>query len=88
MLLLLLLSRLSRVRLCEILWTAAYQVPLSMGLSRQEYWNWLPSPHSGDLLDPIWAFWVAQRLKESACNAGDAGITGSIPGSGRYPGSL
>ena len=25
-------------------WTAAYQAPLSMGLSRQEYWNGLPLP--------------------------------------------
>ena len=25
-------------------WTAAYQAPLSMGFSRQEYWNGLPLP--------------------------------------------
>ena len=25
-------------------WTAAYQAPLSMGFSRQEYWNGLPFP--------------------------------------------
>ena len=25
-------------------WTAAYQVPLSMGFSRQEYWSGLPFP--------------------------------------------
>ena len=25
-------------------WTAAYQVPLSMGFSRQEYWSGLPLP--------------------------------------------
>ena len=28
------------------------QVPLSMELSRQEYWSQLPFPSSGDLLDP------------------------------------
>ena len=28
------------------------QAPLSMGLSRQEYWNRLPCPLPGDLLDP------------------------------------
>ena len=28
----------SRVRLLATLWTAAYQTPLSMGFSRQEYW--------------------------------------------------
>ena len=29
--------------------TAARQAPLSMGLSRQEYWSGLPCPSSGDL---------------------------------------
>jgi len=33
-------------------WTVAYQVPLSMGFSRQEYWNGLPFPSPGDLPDP------------------------------------
>ena len=28
------------------------QVPLSVGFSRQEYWNGLPFPTSGDLPDP------------------------------------
>ena len=36
MLLLLLLSRFSRVRLCATLETAAHQAPLSLGFSRQE----------------------------------------------------
>ena len=35
---------LSRVRLLATLWTAAYQAPLSMGFSRQEYWSRLPLP--------------------------------------------
>ena len=30
--------------LFETLWTAAYQAPLSMGFSRQEYWSGVPSP--------------------------------------------
>ena len=42
--LLLLLSRFSRVRLFETPWTAAYQAPPSMGFSRQEYWSGVPSP--------------------------------------------
>ena len=42
MLLLLLLSRFSRVQLCATLWTATHQAPLSMGFSRQEYWSGLP----------------------------------------------
>ena len=43
-LLLLLLSHFSRVRNCETPWTAAYQAPLSMGFSRQEYWSGVPLP--------------------------------------------
>ena len=33
---------LSRVRLLATPWTAAYQAPLSMGVSRQEYWSGVP----------------------------------------------
>ena len=33
-------------------WTVACQAPLSMGLSRQEYWNGLPFPSPGDLPNP------------------------------------
>ena len=33
------------------LWTVACQSPLSMGFSRQENWNGLPFPSSGDLPD-------------------------------------
>ena len=33
-------------------WTIAYQAPLSMGFSRQEYWSGLPFPSPGDLPDP------------------------------------
>ena len=42
----------SRVRLFATLWTIACQAPLSMGVSRHEYWSGLPCPLSGDLLDP------------------------------------
>ena len=35
---------LSRVRLLVTLWTAAYQVPPSMGFSRQDYWSGVPLP--------------------------------------------
>ena len=34
------------------LWTVAYQAPLSMGFSRQEYWSGLQCPPPGDLPDP------------------------------------
>ena len=33
-------------------WTAACQAPLSVGFSRQKYWNGLPFPSLGDLPDP------------------------------------
>ena len=35
---------LSRVRLFATPWSAAYQAPLSMGFSRQEYWSGVPLP--------------------------------------------
>ena len=35
---------LSRARLPVTPWTAAHQVPLSMGFSRQEHWNGVPLP--------------------------------------------
>ena len=43
---------LSCVRLFVTPWTVAYKAPLSMGLSRQEYWSGLPFPSPGDLPDP------------------------------------
>ena len=43
---------LSRVRLFETPWTVTYQVPLSMGFSRQEFWSGLPFPSPGDLSNP------------------------------------
>ena len=44
LLLLLLLSRFSRVRLCVTPETAAHQDPPSLGFSRQEHWSGLPFP--------------------------------------------
>ena len=44
MLLLLLLSHFSHVRLCATPWTAAHQAPLSTEFSKQEYWCGLPFP--------------------------------------------
>ena len=43
---------LSRVRLFATSWTVAYQVPPSVGFSRQEYWSGLPFPSPGDLPNP------------------------------------
>ena len=33
-------------------WTVACKAPLSMGFSRQEYWNGLPFPYPENLPDP------------------------------------
>ena len=46
------LSCSSRVQLCVTPWTVARQTPLSMGLSRPEYWSGLPCPSPGHLPDP------------------------------------
>ena len=35
-----------------MLWTVTHQAPLSMGFSKQEYWNGLPFPSPGSLSDP------------------------------------
>ena len=43
------------IKLCPTLvtlWTVALQAPLSMGVSRQEYWSGLPFPSPGDLPNP------------------------------------
>ena len=41
-------------------WTVAHQTPLSMGFSRQEYWNGLPFYSPGDLPNPglLYCRWI------------------------------
>ena len=46
------LSHCCCVWLFVTLWTAAQRAPLSMGFSRQEYWNGLPCARPGDLPHP------------------------------------
>ena len=59
---------LNGVRLFSNPWTAAYQAPTSMGVSRQEYWSGLPLPSlQGHLimhLNPIRIF-SNIKLKDS-----------------------
>ena len=43
---------LSCVRLFATPWTVAFQAPLSVGFSRQDYWSGLPFPTAGDLPNP------------------------------------
>ena len=42
----------SCLTLCDAMDYIAYQAPLSMGFSRQEYWSGLPFPSPGDLPNP------------------------------------
>ena len=59
LLLLLLLSHFSRVRLRAAPWTEAHQAPLSLGFSRQEHWSGLPFPspmHESEKWK--WSRWV------------------------------
>ena len=46
------LSHFSCVLLSVTLWAVASQAPLSMGFSRQEYWNGLPFLPPGNLPNP------------------------------------
>ena len=46
------MRKLSSVQLFVTPWTVAYQAPLSMEFSRQEYWSGLPFPSPGALPDP------------------------------------
>ena len=46
------LSHLSHVPVFVTPWTIAYQAPLSMASSQEEYWSWSPSPPRGNLPDP------------------------------------
>ena len=41
---------LSHVQLLATPWTAAYQAPLPMGFSRQEYWSGVPLPSPDGVL--------------------------------------
>ena len=74
LLLLLLLSCFSRVRLLATPWTAAYQAPLSMGFSRQECWSGVPSP---SLMVKTAAAAKSLQSFPTLCNP----IDGSPPGS-------
>ena len=46
------LSCFSHIQLFVTIWTVAFQAPLLMGFSQQEYWSGLPFPTPGDLLNP------------------------------------
>ena len=72
---------LSRVRLFATPWTAAHQAPLSMGFSRQEYWNGVPLP------SPVDRQWIANiqdgrlvgRMERADEELGDGGGDVGLP---------
>ena len=75
MLLLLLLSCFSRVRLCAAPEMAAYQAPLSLGFSRQEHWSGLPFPspmHESEK----WK-WSCSVVCLTLCDPTDCNLAGS-----------
>ena len=45
---------LSHARLLATPWTAAYQAPLPMGFSRQQYWSGVPLPSPTERLDKVY----------------------------------
>ena len=56
---------LSHVRLFATPWTAAYQAPLSIGFSRQEYWSGVPSPSPIKLLGSIKLFFFLINILDA-----------------------
>ena len=59
---------LSRVRLLATPWTGAYQAPLSMGFSRQEYWSGVPLPSPYDLAIPLLSIHTEEnRIERDTC---------------------
>ena len=67
------LSRFSRVWLFATIWTIVFQVSMSMGFSRQEYWSGLLCPPPGESFWPrdwtniSYGRWVLLPLMPPAC---------------------
>ena len=60
---------LSCVRLLATPWTAAYQAPLSMGFSRQEYWSGVPLPSLQGCTKQPWQKPCHRQLSPSQLHA-------------------
>ena len=76
-LLLLMLSRFSRVRLCTTPWTAAFQASPSLGFPRQEYWSGVPLPFPIYIIAHYLKFFISFKRVLSFV---------MIPRLGKYPG--
>ena len=70
-------------------WTVTFQAPLSMEVSRQEYWDGLPFPSPGDLpnpgIEPECPAWQADSSPSEppGSNPEILLVTGENPGKGR-----
>ena len=81
---LLLLSHVSRVRLCATPYMAAHQAPPSMGVSRQEYWSGVPLPSpKGKAVSPFITKPRSQRVLLLLYSADLKGGTASLYLNGR-----
>ena len=68
---------LSRVGLFPTPWTAAYQAPLSMGFSRQEYWSGVPSP--SPILSLLYIYYSFYKSREKAMAPHSSTLAWKIP---------
>ena len=59
------------IRLLATPWTAAYQVPPSMGFSRQEYWSGVPLLYSLVLLWAVWGQFIFRYFLDPAYTSQD-----------------
>ena len=89
----LLLSRVSRVRLCATPWVAAHQAPPSLGFSRQEHWSGLPSPaprRAGSSLRHKGCLWLrraGRSRRDARASAAEHGLWGGGLPQTQAPGS-
>ena len=69
-------------------WTIAYQAPLSMGFSRQEYWSGLPFPSPGSLSNqesnPCLLHWQVDSLPLSHLESENHCMSNSLQPHGLY----
>ena len=71
----------SRVQLFMTPWTAAYQAPVSMGFSRQEYWSGLPLPSPPFIATLIFTFCLLLALAQFALHFSSSfKVYGGFPG--------
>ena len=69
------MKSLSRVQFFATVWTVAHQAPLSMGFSKQGYWNGLSFPSPGGSSGPRDQTLYAEYIMRNAgLNEAEAGV--------------